>query len=326
MKQITLLFIISFLLLNTCKQEDSSAGPDDTSKNLPAVSTAEPTAITTSSAKSGGNITNDGGVPVTSRGVCWGTAQNPVVGGNKTNEGTGSGSFASTLTGLNAGTKYFIRAYATNGNGTAYGNELQFTTAEESDGTLTYNGVTYKTVSIGTQEWTVENLKTSTYNDGTPITKVTDPSAWNEIKTGAFCAYNNNESTAATNGYLYNWFAVFTGKLAPATGGWRIPTDADWTKLTDFLGSNAGTKLKAKSGWTAPGNGTDDFGFSALPGGYCDGNGSFSYLGYAGYWWSSTSFDSNTDWCRFMNSDDASVYRSTFNKKYGFSIRLVRDK
>ena len=120
------------------------------------VGTSPVTSVGLTTASSGGNITDDGAAPVTVRGVCWGTSPNPVSTGDHTTDGAGSGTFVSNLTGLSAGTLYYVRAYATNSAGTAYGNEVSFTTSiSDIDGNI------YKTVKIGSQIWMVENLKTT---------------------------------------------------------------------------------------------------------------------------------------------------------------------
>ncbi len=192
---------------------------------------------------------------------------------------------------------------------------------------ITYNGYTYHTVTIGAQEWTVENLRTTSYNDGTPISKEPDSTVWSTLETSAYCAYRNNEANVKSYGYLYNWYAINSGKLAPTFDGWRVPTHADWTKLTNYLGGedSSGTKLKAKSEWNT-GNGIDQYGFNSLPGGKRGTRGDFSDLGYSGHWWSSTAYGSTTAYNRGMNSISTSVYSYDYNKKYGFSVRLVRDK
>ncbi|MCA0447272.1 MAG: fibrobacter succinogenes major paralogous domain-containing protein [Bacteroidetes bacterium] len=190
------------------------------------------------------------------------------------------------------------------------------------------DGNIYHTVKIGTQEWTVENLRTTRYNDGTYISNVTSNSTWTTTTTEAFCYYENNVSTAPMYGCLYNWYSVNTGKLAPVTGGWRVPTDADWSTLATFLGgaSIAGAPLKSKMGWSAGGNGTDDFGFFALPAGArIHTNGSFAYLSQYANWWSSTSMDTETAWDRFTSFEDSVLTRGNGSKKLGLSIRLVRD-
>jgi len=200
--------------------------------------------------------------------------------------------------------------------------------------TLTFNGYTYRTVTIGNQEWTVENLRTITYNDGTAIPKVKDSKTWSNLVTGAYCAYFNDEVYVTTYGYLYNWYSVNTGKLAPTNGGWRVPTDADWAKLIEYVGGpfisssefNAGARLKAQSGWMKGGNGTDDYGFSALPVGTRLPNWDFLSLGEDCLWWSSTENDSSTALLRCIRYNYSFVYRFYENKKNGYAVRLVRDR
>ncbi|MBN8707569.1 MAG: fibrobacter succinogenes major paralogous domain-containing protein [Bacteroidetes bacterium] len=190
-----------------------------------------------------------------------------------------------------------------------------------------FDGNIYHTVQIGNQLRTVENLRTTKYNDGTDITKITtDNTGWTTTTSGAYCAYNNDEINVNSYGYLYNWHAVNTGKLAPA--GWRVPTDDDWTILENEVGGSAtaGIKLKATLGWNGGGNGTDDYGFSALPGGYRNYNdGLFRYHGYNGCWWSSTVNGENWAWGRGMVYINAGVDRSYGHQWDGFSVRLVRD-
>lgn len=189
------------------------------------------------------------------------------------------------------------------------------------------DGNVYHTVIIGNQEWTVENLRVTNYNDGTPIPNVTGNFAWVQQTAGAVCAYENNEGNVSTYGYLYNWFAVSTGKLAPLEGGWRVPSDADWTTLVDYCGgpSNAGKILKSVTGWQTN-TGTDHFGFTALPGGYRDdGDGGLFYgLGIGGNWWSSSSFNSTNGITIFIHHAFTDLITSDDNMKYGFSVRLVR--
>jgi len=191
------------------------------------------------------------------------------------------------------------------------------------------DGNVYDTVVIGSQEWTVQNLKTTKLNDGTAIPEVTDNSAWAALTTPGRCAYNNDPANRTIYGELYNWYAVGIGNLAPA--GWRVPTDADWTTLTTYLGglTVAGGKLK-ESGtthWHSPNtSGTNEVGFSALPGGCrLNNDGTFFAIGYYGYWWTASVYDASYSWCRIMRCDTANVYRWTNHPPYGFSVRLVRD-
>src|SRR6056297_2565672 len=159
-----------------------------------------------------------------------------------------------------------------------------------NEGTVTdIDGNVYSTVQIGDQVWMSENLKTTTYNDGASIDLVTDNTAWQNNTTGAYCWYDNDEAQYAdTYGALYNWHAVNTGNLCP--DGWHVPTDAEWTALEDYIASNGhsgteGTALKATSGWNNDRNGTDDYGFTALPGGGRSSDGAFGVIGGGGTWW-----------------------------------------
>jgi uncharacterized protein (TIGR02145 family) len=191
------------------------------------------------------------------------------------------------------------------------------------------DGNVYHTIAIGTQVWMVENLRTTRYNDGTAIPLVTDSTAWSNLSTPGYCWYNNDAATyKSTYGALYNWYTVNTGKLAPA--GWHVPSDAEWSTLTTYLGgeSVAGGKLKeaGTTHWTTPNTGaTNETGFSALPGGFRYYVSTFDLIGDNGYWWSATASDATNSWNRFMFNDNADVSRYDFNNTGGFSVRCVRD-
>ena len=122
------------------------------------------------------------------------------------------------------------------------------------------------------------------------------------LSTGAWCNYNNSSTNDVTYGKLYNWYVVNTSKLCPT--GWHVPTDADWTVLTDYLVGDGhsgaeGKALKATSGWNSGGNGTDDYGFLGLPGGNRNDYGYFNAIGSFGYWWSSSQYNAGNAWYRF---------------------------
>lgn len=202
------------------------------------------------------------------------------------------------------------------------------------EGNITYgsitdiDGNTYKTVTIGTQTWMAENLKVTKYNDGIAIPNVTDDTAWGELTTGALCDYDNTPSNSETYGKLYNWHAVNTGKLCPT--GWHVPSDAEWTELTDYLGgtSVAGGKLKetGTTHWASPNTGaTNETGFTALPGGRRIYYVSFINIGYFGLWWSATESSATNAWYRAMYSDYSNVGRNDYSKELGCSVRCLRD-
>ena len=200
------------------------------------------------------------------------------------------------------------------------------------------DGNVYNTVSIGTQCWTKENLKVTKYNDGTVIplnnthTSGTVSTVWQGLITGAYAIYDNQASsgTNATNyGFLYNWYAVTdTKSICPA--GWGIPTDAEWTTLTTFIGTNPGDKLKKNDALWTTNTGTDDYGFSVLPGGYRFSDGSFNGVRGSAFFWSATeNYNDGGAWGRGLYASRGDVGRGFLiyygNKSVGASVRCLRD-
>ena len=183
-----------------------------------------------------------------------------------------------------------------------------------------------QTVTIGSQVWTIKNLDVATYRNGDVIPQVQDENAWENLTTGAWCYYDNDTSNGTKYGKLYNWYAVNDPRgLAP--NGYHIPTDAEWTQLSDYLGgeSEAGTKMKSTSGWVENGNGTNSSGFSGLPGGYRNYYGTFYLIDYLGFWWSSAEGGAGSAWFRVLNYYDGNVYGDYSSKSVGFSVRCLRD-
>ena len=194
-------------------------------------------------------------------------------------------------------------------------------------------------VTIGNQIWKDKNLDVSTYRDGTVIPKVDDDSTWSTLTTGAYCYYNNDSTTyAAIYGKLYNWYAVVgihdndanTPNKTLAPEGWHVPTDVEWTTLTDTLGglSVAGGKMKEAglAHWASPNTGaTNESGFAGLPGGYRLSTGAFGGIGGYGYWWSSTEHNDPNAWYRYLSLSDGSVVRYYSSKRGGNSVRCLQD-
>jgi uncharacterized protein (TIGR02145 family) len=220
-------------------------------------------------------------------------------------------------------------------------------------GTQPYYGYTYKTVKIGDQWWFAENLQTTMYSDGTNIQNITDMYIWDDLKTGAYCWYNNDpDKFQNLYGALYNGHAVHTGKLCPV--GWHIPTEKDWGIIRNYLidngynydfsksgkNENIGKSLAAQSYWKlseGPGSVGNDLqsnnssGFSGLPGGYRNHyNSKFEYEGVTGFWWSSTTYVLNSEKFPLFCSMG---YSSTklgngfgyYTLETGFSVRCVKD-
>ncbi len=193
------------------------------------------------------------------------------------------------------------------------------------------DGKTYPSLTIGTQQWMDKNLDVTTYRNGDPIPYVTDLTEWAGLTTGAWCYYNNDPSNNGTYGKLYNWYAVNDPRgLAPV--GWHVPTNAEWTTLTTYLGGTivAGGKMKVTgtTTWLSPNtDATNTSGFSGLPGGlrYCEGG--FNNVGERGYWWSSTEGETSPDlaWSRYLRYNFSNVYAQRLEKQDGFSVRCLRD-
>jgi uncharacterized protein (TIGR02145 family) len=312
------------------------------------LTTAAVTSITSSSAISGGNISSDGGTTITARGVCWGISTNPTIAGSHTTDGTGIGSFTSSLTGLIANTTYYVRAYATNSVGTEYGNEVTFATSAvyTNCGTVTdVDGNTYNSVTIGTQCWIQENLKTTRYRNGDPIPTTLSDVDWYSTTSGAYVIYNNDNTNDDIFGKLYSWYAVVDSRhLCPTD--WHEPSDAEWTILETYLtnngygfgggGNDIAKSMAATSGWhessLAGSVGNDQTknnssGFAALPGGFLHYKGLFDYLGHIGFWWSSSEGESGSDnaWSRYLKYDSLYLNNTLYDKHKGLSVRCIKD-
>ena len=347
--------------------------------SLPTITTGTVSAITATTVTCGGNVSFDGGATVTVRGVCWSTSQNPTVSDNHTTDGSGMGSFTSSITGLDASTVYYLRAYATNSEGTAYGEERIFITRmPPCPGVPTvtdHEGNVYNTIKIGNQCWMKENLRTTT--SPSTGTYLIPASGTNYTFTGKQAFWYNNDSVtyAPLNyGLLYNWNAAmdtfntayeetsvstdnnnavsvtFSGHrrgICPV--GWHLPSDEEWTDLTSYVScvpafqcggssSNIAKALVSETGWNSysysgecePGNqsitANNATGFSAVPAGSCGGS-SFGNAGDFANFWSATQLANYPDYAyyRYMRDIDATVTRGYVSKRYGYSVRCLRD-
>ena len=310
----------------------------------PTITTTALSELGYSSCTGGGTITNDGGSVISARGVCWGTSQNPTTANFKTTDGTGTGVFTSDIADLSANTMYYVRAYATNSTGTTYGTERMVILYPSVAGlTVTDADMNvYRTVKIGTQIWMAESLRTTKYNDGTAIPNIGANTAWSGLVTPGYCWYNNDAANKSTYSALYNWYAVNSGKLCPT--GWHVPTDAEWTELTDYLagmgygyqgtGSNIAKSMAETSGWnssaTAGNVGNDPSSnnnslFAALPGGNRIGDGAFNKMGSYSLFWSSTEQDAGSAFFRSLYYGSGKVDRAPVFKGNGLSVRCIKD-
>ena len=307
---------------------------------VPSLTTTDVTFWSHFAFRTGGNITNDYEGAVTERGICWGKTHNPTVTDNLVkNEAGGTGDFIMYIGYLTPNTTWYLRAYATNSAGTGYGNEATVTipwNAPAFNTGITYGTLSdidnniYKTVTIGSQVWMAENLRTTKFNDGSAIPLITEKNAWAAMTTPAYCFSNNEEGFIPIVGAIYNFYSVSTGKLCPT--GWHVPAQTEVTTLEYSLGgvALAAGKLK-ESGtdhWKNPNvDATNESGFTALPAsgrqdaGYFD-PGDDSYC----CWWMSDSMA--TYGIYFAMSNENGRLQNGISSQYkptGMSVRCIKD-
>lgn len=307
---------------------------------LAKVTTNEIISPRPTSAICGGNVTSEEGSSVTDYGICWGSSPNPTTSNNPISIGSGLGSFTYNLTNLQPDVTYYVRAYAKNGVGTAYGNQQVFTTPMVIifNNSLIYGSVTdidgniYKTIVIGAQTWMAENLKTTKFNDGTSIDNIVDDNTWSNLLTPAYCWYNHTPDLVKDDyGALYNWYAVNSGKLCPT--GWHVASIPEWQILSNFLGGNsiAGGKMKETTTrhWKITNTDvTNSSGLTILPAG--NRGGSLSYAGFdnlgnSTYIWTSSEYSITDGKFSGLDRNNAVFIGETehIKKNYGFAVRCI---
>jgi uncharacterized protein (TIGR02145 family) len=319
LRAINVLLLFLAILQTGCNKEESP-------ENIPVIITNEITGIMINSALSGGTITTDQGAEVIFRGVCWSTNPNPTIADNKTIDGTGAGNFKSSITGLSTNTTYYVRAYATNTNGTGYGSTMSFTTLA-SQFIDSRDGTVYQIVEIGNQIWMAENLKYLPSVIGPNAVSLATPYYYVFGYSGTNVEAAKATVNYSTYGVLYNWPAAINA----CPSGWHLPSDADWTELTDYLGgaSVAGGKLKATGTtyWDNPNAGaTNEIGFTALPGGFKFYDGTLFYnIRLIGCWWSNTKEIEYSAYYWYMTYDLSHISKKYNYLSLGYSVRCVKD-
>jgi uncharacterized protein (TIGR02145 family) len=278
-----------------------------TNRAFPVVTTSSVSGITSTTASGGGNVTNSKGFSITARGVCWNTLPAPTTANAHTTNGTGTGVFTSSITGLQPNTKYYVRAYATSGAGTGYGNEVSFRTSYQyPTGTFTdaRDGKVYTTIIIGDQLWMAENLR------------------YNRIPGSAY--YNNDSVHYYQYGRMYNWQAGMNS--CPA--GWHLPTDDEWKTLEMAMGMSTseadGNEWRGTTeAYKLMEGGTS--GFEVLYGGHCYPAGNFGNEGEIGAFWSSTGSGVSNAWYRGFNISHGDIHRFEYSKDYKYSVRCLKN-
>ncbi len=315
-----------------------------TTSEVPLLTTNTITSQSEISISSGGVVSDIGISNIIQRGLCWSTTHLPTIEDNKTEEGQGNNSFSSEIVNLPLGKTFRIRAYATNGSGTGYGNEVLFSNDKFTDNR---DGNTYKIITIGNQTWMAENLKATTFRNGDNISIVTNTTDWFNANFPAWCFQSNSQTYGDLYGLLYNWHVVGDARnIAPE--GWHVPTVEEWNLLQNYLISNGynydktslGNKianaLASNSLWHpsyftsygTPGNdvtSNNSSGFSALPSGIRNDVGDFVFYGESCYFWSLPETSATAAQCYYISSSNNCPGSGANVKGCGFSIRLVRD-
>ncbi|MCF8373665.1 MAG: fibrobacter succinogenes major paralogous domain-containing protein [Bacteroidales bacterium] len=329
--------------------------------NFPIVLTDSIGNITQSTASCVGEVVNSGGDSVITRGICWNTTGMPTVSNSFLLAGSGIGSFTCSMANLSTSTTYFVRAFANNSVGTSYGNEISFTTLNDTtllcgDSIADIDGNIYIVVHIGNQCWMAENLRVTHYPNGDIIPYITNAADWLGLGywDPGYCYYNHDTSYATTYGALYTWMAMAdsspSSNSIPSNmqgicpSAWHIPSDEEWKILQGFAdsqyiypsyewnnwawqGTDVGTKLRTKYGWYNNGDGIDSHGFAAYPTGEANWT-SFSNLGYYASFWTSTKYGTGNTYhaiYRKLVYSGSTIYRGTSYMDIGRSIRCVKD-
>ncbi len=330
----------------------SAVNQDSNGQGMASLTTTVATNIGETSATLGGQISNQGGAAVAVRGIVFALTGSPTTANSTFLSGSGTGNFQTNLTGLNSGTQYYARAFATNTFGTSYGNQVVFTTSGSNGDNCTgkikdIDGNEYNIVQIGNQCWMKENLRVTKFIDGSMIPLDTSGgingdgdypngsyASWSLLETPARCIYNKDQANITLYGYLYNKFSVVSNKgLCPK--GWHVPSNEEYNILANTLGGEliAGGKMKSTgtSLWKSPNLGADNSsGFSALPGGGRIGREAPRFFGKGEIAFIQTS---NSGWVIFARElwhdsnilKTGSQYQSDRYNQHGSSVRCLRD-
>lgn len=312
--------LIIALLAEGCEKKD---------KIIPVVETYAPQFVASNAATIGVRVTSSGSGEILACGIYIGTSAYPETTGVKIGMGTDTGLYLGQITGLTPSTQYYVKGYAMNPDGEGLGFEVTFVTPPT---VLDIDNNEYPALKVGNKVWMAKNLRAThflngdeiptTVAAGTDISSETDPLyRW---------YYNGDYGTSLTYGNLYTWHTMTDArKVCPA--GWHLPTDAEWTALENALGGYtiAGSKLKEPDNehWLEPYNtdATDESCFTALPGGYRASEGSYFLLENEARFWTSTESETANAWARTITATSTSVTRAGMDKKWGLSVRCIKD-
>lgn len=304
--------------------------------SAPKLHTGDLLEVTLTTATVSATIETDGGSPIIETGFYYSKSQDPVATGEKRSLVGNQGDYTSTLTGLATNSTYHYAAFGRNDKGESYGEEKTFRTLGNEIGVFTdqRDNREYAWVRIGSQTWMAENLAY--------LPMVHLPEQGNKYNP-RYYVYNYNgevvEDAKALEyysryGVLYNWKAA----LNSCPEGWHLPSDDEWKTLEKSLGmsdiaiSNAGWRgtnegrlLKSRDGWREGGNGSNVTDFNALPAGYRITTGEYDFERVYANFWAATEYTFTEGWSRYLYYNNTGVYRGSFSKDFGFSVRCVKD-
>ena len=237
---------------------------------------------------------------------------------------------------LQIGTKYYVKAYATNIKGTSYGKEITLTHNSAEGFVYDIDSNKYKTIIVGDFEWLAENLKTTKLNDGTPIKMISDNKEWENAEVAGYCWYDNDVKNKDIYGAIYNWKTVKSEKLCPK--GWSVPSDSLWNIMTDSLigGKNDGGNLMKATGieyWKknnkdtiANQDASNKIGFSALPGGLRERDGKYYVKGENAFWWSASAHNETNAMYYYIENTSSSITQSHIVRTTGLNVRCIKNR
>jgi len=321
------IFTIFLTFLHSCTFPDL--------RTLATITSSEAKYITPISATIDCNITNGGDAYISERGVCYSKNPTPTIESTVVKQNEWALNFTIYITCLEVKTKYYARAFAINEKGTAYSEEISFTTKNWEIGSLSdFDGNTYRTFKISDldQTWMQENLKVTHFSNGDQLLHVQNPTDWKNLKTGAYCVLPNFSDYKEIYGLLYNAYVVEDNRNICPTG-WHVPNEAEWQVFSDYLGGDevSGGKMKesGKTHWISPNTSADNSsGFTGLPGSSRLEDGYFldAALGNYGQWWSATSTNNLEMYGHALSYLYGSKSKGQVSKNYGRSIRCIKDK
>jgi uncharacterized protein (TIGR02145 family) len=341
-----LFFLVSIILLASsisCKKKQNNPTNTETPSNdstnnssLATIQTSDPLNISYDFAVVGGDSLKSNNDSIISTGICWNTTSNVNLTNSKSVLGNSLTKFTYKIGGLKANTTYYYRAYITGKQGTGYGKVKTFSTLpllySNGNGVKDINGNYYRSIIIGNQEWMIDNLEVTKYNDGSEIPLITNKTDWYNNTKDAYCSYENDLKNKTKYGALYNGYAVLTDKLCPTN--WHVPSIQEWDKLIENCGGSniAGGRLKEVSldYWAQPNTDASNIaGFTGIGSGFRTNDGSFFNLNKNGYWWSSTDVPNASYTQNFyvtLTYSNPNIYKEGYYKQTGLSVRCVKNQ